>query len=132
MGVATHGRAKLHWLQSFLELPGGIPAHDTFGRVFAQLDAAQCAECVVAWLNALAEKLPGQRIAIDGKTLRRFHDRRHGKEALQLVSAWVVDNHLVLGQVQVDDQSNEITAIPALLQQLDVRDCVVTIDALGC
>lgn len=132
VGVAEYGRGKLQWLQSFLELPGGIPSHDTFGRVFAQLDPERFGACFAAWVSAIADRLPGQCIAIDGKTLRRSHDRSQGKGALHLVSAWAAGNHLVLGQVQVDDKSNEITAIPQLLRKLDIRDCIITIDAMGC
>ncbi len=132
VGVAAYGRGKLEWLQSFLELPGGIPSHDTFGRVFAQLDAEQFGACFAALVSAIADRLPGQCIAIDGKTLRRSHDRSQGKGALHLVSAWAAGSHLVLGQVQVDDKSNEITAIPQLLRKLDIRDCIIIIDAMGC
>jgi len=113
-------------------LPGGIPSHATFGRVFAALDPAAFGAAFVAWVRAVAPQTAGQVVAIDGKTLRRSHDRVKGKAALHLVSAWADASGLVLGQVAVDDKSNEITAIPALLQLLDVRGCTVTIDAMGC
>lgn len=130
--IEAYGRAKQEWLQSFLELPHGIPSHDTFGRVFAQLDAEQFSRCFASWTQSVAEMMPGQVIALDGKTVRRSHDRRRGKKAIHMVSAWADGNHLVLGQVQVDSKSNEITAIPELLHQLDIHDCIVTIDAMGC
>ena len=130
--MATFGQAREAWLRTFLALPGGIPSHDTFGRVFAALDPDAFGAAFVAWVRAVAPQTVGQVVAIDGKTLRRSHDRARGKAALHLVSAWADASGLVLGQVAVDDKSNEITAIPALLQLLDVRGCTVTIDARGC
>lgn len=130
--VEAYGRAKRAWLQGFLELSNGIPSHDTFGRVFAQLDAERFAACFAAWVQTVVELLPGQVVAVDGKTLRRSHDRRGGKGPLHLVSAWAADAHLVLGQVPVEDKSNEITAIPEVLRELDLHGCIVTIDAMGC
>jgi predicted transposase YbfD/YdcC len=130
--VEAFGRAKLPWLRTFLALPNGIPSHDTFGRVFAALDPAAFERCFLAWVRDVAAASDGEVVAIDGKTLRRSHDRASGKAALHLVSAWATANHLVLGQVAVDDKSNEITAIPALLEVLALRGCIVTIDAMGC
>jgi predicted transposase YbfD/YdcC len=130
--VATFGHAKLAWFKRMLPLPHGIPSHDTFGRVFARLDAEQFQACFVAWVQAVHEITAGQVIAIDGKTLRRSHDRFLGKSAISMVSAWATANHLLLGQVKVDEHSNEITAIPALLHLLEVAGCIVTIDAMGC
>jgi predicted transposase YbfD/YdcC len=130
--IAFFGVCKKAWFQTFLELPHGIPSHDTFGRVFARLDPAQFEACFLAWIQAVRELLPGQVIAIDGKQLRRSHDGRAGKAAIHMVSAWASANHLVLGQVKVDDKSNEITAIPELLQALALEGCIVTIDAMGC
>ena len=109
-----------------------IASHDTFGRVFARLDAMQFQECFVDWVSAVSEVTRGQVVAIDGKTLRRSHDRLIGKSAIHMVSAWAATNRLVLGQTRVDDRSNEITAIPDLLGMLDVSGCTVTIDAMGC
>lgn len=126
------GEARLAWLQSFLELPNGIPSHDTFGRVFARLDPAQFARCFASWMQAVQQATQGEVIAIDGKCLRRSFDGVAGKAALHMVSAWATANHLVLGQQSVDSKSNEITAIPVLLEQLAVHGCIVTVDAMGC
>ena len=130
--VAEFGRSKEAWLRTFLALPNGVPSHDTFGRVFAALDPAAFEAAFLGWVQALATATAGQVVAIDGKTLRRSHDRANGKGPLHLVSAWASDNRLVLGQVAVAEKSNEITAIPALLDALAVAGCVVTIDAMGC
>ena len=126
------GKSKLEWFQSFLELPGGIPSHDTFGEVFARLDPEQFQRCFMAWTQAIAELLPGEVVAIDGKTARRSYDRAGGKGAMHLVSAWAAQNTLTLGQVRTEEKSNEITAIPQLLRQLELQGCIVTIDAMGC
>jgi len=130
--VEMFGKAKLAWLQTFLELPNGIPSHDTFGRVFSRLNPEQFQQCFLAWIQAVSEVTDGQVIAIDGKVSRGACDRALGKAGIAMVSAWATANHLVLGQVKVDDKSNEITAIPKLLQVLEVAGCIVTIDALGC
>jgi predicted transposase YbfD/YdcC len=126
------GRSKEEWLKRFLSLPNGIPSHDTFGRVFALLDPAKFAQCFTSWVKAVSQLTQGQVIAIDGKALRRSHDRANGKSAIHMVSAWASANHLVLGQLKVDDKSNEITAIPELLEVLELSGCIVTIDAMGC
>jgi len=130
--IEAFGQAKHKWLKRFLRLPHGIPSHDTFGRVFARLDPAQFQECFLAWVQAIGELTPGQVVAVDGKTLRRSHDRTLGQSAIHMVSAWATANRLVLGQVKVDEKSNEITAIPELLRVLELEGCIVTIDALGC
>ena len=130
--VESFGQAKHNWLKTFLELPNGIPSHDTFGRVFGALDPDQFRTCFLNWVTAVSEITQGQVIAIDGKTLRRSHDKVLGKAAIVMVSAWATTNHLVLGQVKVDDKSNEITAIPELLQTLTISGCIITIDAMGC
>lgn len=132
VAVETFGRAKEAWLRTFLTLPGGIPSHDTFGRVFARLDPAEFQQCFVAWVQAVLGAAPGQVIAVDGKTLRRSADRLRGRAALHLVSAWATASGLVLGQEATAAKSNEITAIPRLLQLLVLDGCVVTIDAMGC
>jgi predicted transposase YbfD/YdcC len=130
--IEAFGKAKRKWLKRFLPLPHGIPSHDTFGRVFARLDPEQFQKAFLEWVQAVSELTRGQVIAIDGKTLRRSHDRRLGKHAIHMVSAWATANRLVLAQVKTDEKSNEITAIPALLQVLELTGCIVTIDALGC
>ncbi len=126
------GKSKEGWLKGFLELPNGIPSHDTFGRVFSLLDAQQFRDCFLEWVKAVSDLTRGQVIAIDGKTLRRSHDKALGKTAIHMVSAWASENRLVLGQTKVAEKSNEITAIPELLALLDVSECIVTIDAMGC
>lgn len=130
--VELFGKARQEWLKRFLALPHGIPSHDTFGEVFARIDPAQFEGCFVRWVQRISQLTAGQVIAIDGKTVRRSHDKLLGKAAIEMVSAWASANHLVLGQVKVDEGSNEITAIPELLQLLEVRGCIVTIDAIGC
>ncbi len=130
--VEEFGKAKRTWLAQFLVLPHGIPSHDTFGRVFARLDPARFEQCFLAWVQAIVTPVEGDVVAIDGKVLRRSHDRRGGKGAIDLVSAWAESNRLVLGQVAVGAKSNEITAIPMLLAALALEGCIVTIDAMGC
>lgn len=130
--IETFGKAKENWLRRFLGLPNGIPSHDTFGRVFALLEAEAFQTCFVRWVETVFRVTRGQVLAIDGKTARRSHNRTIGKEAIHLVSAWASTNGIVLGQRKVDDKSNEITAIPELLKLLNVMGCIVTIDAMGC
>ncbi len=130
--VEQFGHDKLVWLKTFLALPNGIPSHDTFGDVFARLDPAEFERSFLAWVQAIAELTHGEIIAIDGKRLRRSHDHTRGKHAIHMVSAWASTNHLVLAQVKVDEKSNEITAIPELLNVLALSGCMVTIDAMGC
>ena len=130
--VETFGKARHKWLASFLALPNGIPSHDTLGRTFAALDAEAFQRSFVRWVEAAFRVTKGQVVAIDGKTVRRSHDRTIGKDAIHMVSAWANENGLVLGQRKVDDKSNELTAIPELLRLLDVSGCIVTIDAMGC
>ncbi len=131
-GIETFGREKEGWLRTFLALPGGIPSHDTFGRVFARLDPEEFRRCSLTWVRAVVGEPEPQVVAIDGKTVRRSHDRGAGKEALHLVSARATTSELVLGQVATDAKSNEITAIPVLLRLLDLEGAVVTTDAMGC
>ena len=130
--VELFGKSKLKWFRTFLDLPHGVPSHDTFGRVFARLDPRQFEQCFLNWINALADKPLGRLVAIDGKTLRGSFDRVAEKSAIHMVSAWCEHNQTVLGQLVTDAKSNEITAIPQLLELLDLDGAVVTADAMGC
>jgi predicted transposase YbfD/YdcC len=129
--VERFGIARLPWLRTFLPLVNGIPSHDTFGRVFARLDPAQLVTCIQQWLSDIGHEI-GKHIAIDGKTLRGSFDKAAGKNPLHLVSAWACEARLTLGQVATEAKSNEITAIPLLLELLDLNGAAVTIDAMGC
>lgn len=128
--IEEFGKAKEAWFTELLDLPNGIPSHDTFGRVFACIDPKQFEASFFQWVQGISKTVKGV-IAIDGKTLRRSHDHAAGKKALHLVSAWAVENRLVLAQVATEEKSNEITAIPVLLRQLALTGCIVTIDAMG-
>lgn len=130
--VAMFGEAKEAWFRTFLELPNGIPSHDTFNRVFARLDPEAFRKRFLEWIQALSLITSGQVISIDGKKLRGSQDQTLGHGAIDMVSAWATESHLVLGQVKVDAKSNEITAIPELLKLLELAGCLVTIDAMGC
>ena len=112
--IAAFGREKEQWFKTFLELPGGIPSHDTFGRVFSLIDPGEFAKCFVSWIHSAFPMGDSDIIAIDGKTARRSHDRANGKSAIHMVSAWAVRHRLILGQVKTEDKSNEFTAIPEL------------------
>jgi predicted transposase YbfD/YdcC len=129
--VELFGKHKKAWLKTFLELPKGIPSHDTFGRVFAKIKPEEFQKHFIEWVQAIEKLTAGQVIAVDGKKLRRSYDQTAGKAAIYMVSAWATQNQLVLGQTKVADKSNEITAIPELLQLLDISGCIVTIDAMG-
>src|SRR5215211_1119807 len=126
------GLAKETWLRQFLLLPNGIPSHDTFNRLLARLRPKEFQGCLLRWIQSVAALSAGEIIAIDGKTLRRSHQRHQGQQALELVSAWARENRLMLGQVKVSDGSNEITAVPQLLRLLELKGCIVTVDALNC
>lgn len=130
-GIEAYGHSKLEWLKTFLALPNGIPSHDTIARVFALLEPSQLQECFVSWVKSIAELSLGEVISLDGKSARHSYDKGKGKGAIHMVSAWASGNQLVLGQVKVADKSNEITAIPKLLNILDISGCIVTIDAMG-
>jgi predicted transposase YbfD/YdcC len=130
--MAAFGQAKEAWFRTFLVLEHGIPSHDTFRRVFALLDKEQFQEGFMSWIQALVKVLPGQVIAIDGKTARAAHEGQDASTATHMVTAWATANGVALGQVAVADKSNEITAIPELLYLLDLKGCLVTIDAMGC
>ena len=131
--MEDYARANRDWFESFLELPNGIPSHDTFGNVFAALAPEEFEKAIQLWIYSLSgSRTRGKHIAIDGKTLRRSFDKAAGKLAVHMVSAYVHENHTVFGQLKVDDKSNEITAIPKLLEMLDLKESTVTIDAMGC
>lgn len=130
--IETYGVTKYEWLKQFLELPNGIPSHDTFARVFARLNPQQFQQCFLSWIKAINKVTSGEVIAFDGKSLRHSYDKKAEKGAIHMVSAWATENRLVLGQVKVDEKSNEITAIPELIKILDLSGCIVTIDAMGC
>jgi predicted transposase YbfD/YdcC len=129
--IENFGQQKLPWLKKYLELPNGIPSHDTFGRVFARIDPEAFQKSFGEWVQAIRQLTEGEVIGVDGKQLRGSADLPNGKRAMYLVSAWANANHLVLGQRKVTDKSNEITAIPELLQLLEIKGCIITIDAIG-
>ena len=130
--VAEYGRSKIGWFEEFLELPNGIPSHDTFGRLFAKIEPKDFRDFFTRWVGELSESLQGKTVAIDGKTLRGSHDRINGRSAIHMVSAWATETRLVLGQLKTDDKSNEITTIPELIKTLALEGAIVTIDAMGC
>jgi len=129
--IADIGNERLAWFRTFLELPNGIPSHDTFGTVFAMLDPAVFEECFLRWMQSVVTINDGNVVAIDGKTVRRSFDRTNGTPALHMVSAFAAAQGVVLGQLATDQKSNEITAIPMLLDMLMLKGCIVTIDAMG-
>jgi len=124
------GRAKEEWFKGFLKLRHGIPSHDTFNRVFQALDPKQFLECFLRWTQSLREAIPQEVVALDGKALRRAMNKSQSPR--YIVSAWAQSNNLVLGQLKVEEKSNEITAVPELLRVLELAGCIVTIDAMGC
>ena len=130
VAIERFGQAKIHWFKLYLPLKHGIPSHDTFGDVFSALDPEQFGTAFISWMQMIAS-VSGV-IALDGKTVRRSFDKVLGKSAIHMVSAWCANNRLILGQVKVDDKSNEITALPKLLRLLVIKGCLVTIDAMGC
>lgn len=132
VAIAAYGRDKRNWFSKFLALRHGIPSHDRFNAVLAAIKPAEFEKCLLSWITALHDITDGQVIAIDGKTLRRSFDAASGKAAIHMVSAWATMNHISLGQTVVDEKSNEITAIPKLLEVLELHGAVVTIDAMGC
>jgi predicted transposase YbfD/YdcC len=129
--VEEFGKSKYAWLKTFLELPHGIPSHDTFGRVFAMIDPEAFRNSFLEWVKTIQRLTNQETIAIDGKQLHGSRDRANGQAAIDMVSAWATASELVLGQVKVDDKSNEIPAIPELLKLLDIEGCLITIDAIG-
>lgn len=132
VAVESFGHAKSRWLSRLLELPNGIPSHDTFSRVFGLIDSVQFECCFVNWLKQVIEVTDGQVVAVDGKHLRRSYDTATDRGAIQLVSAWASAQSVTLGQLKVAELSNEIPAIPPLLEMLTLSGCIVTTDAMGC
>ena len=132
MSIADYGRKKRNWLSQFLDLKTGIPSHDRFNAILGAIKPAEFEECLLSWITALHKITAGQVVAIDGKTLRRSFDAASSKSAIHMVSAWATANQISLGQVVVDEKSNEITAIPKLLKILEISGSLVTIDAMGC
>ncbi len=130
--IEEFGHAKYDWFRKFLELPHGIPSNDTVRRVFTNIDPVEFRESFMSWVHTIYQSYDGQIIVIDGKTLRRSHDKGIGKTAIHMVSAWALANGIVLGQIKTDEKSNEITAIPELLKALEIEGGIVTIDAMGC
>jgi predicted transposase YbfD/YdcC len=126
------GKAQKEWLKTFLELPNGIPSHDTFGRVFSLIDPVAFQTMFTDWVQTIRKEISCEIVSVDGKCLRGSHDRASGKAAIHMVSAWAHHNRLVLGQVKTQEKSNDITAIPELLKTLALSGCIVTIDAAGC
>ncbi|GHV38663.1 putative transposase YncI [Bacteroidia bacterium] len=125
------GNAKEEWLRSFLQLPGGIPSHDAFNRVFSALDPEKLESCFMEWTRSVADLCKNEVVSIDGKSMRGTREAGN-KSIVHMVSAWAGQNHIVLGQVKASEKSNEITAIPRLLELLALKGCIVTIDAMGC
>ena len=132
VSIAAWGRMKRVWLAKILDLSSGIPSHDRFNTILGAIKPAEFEKCLLSWITALHEISDGQIVAIDGKTLRRSFDAASSKSAIHMVSAWATANHISLGQVVVDEKSNEITAIPKLLEILELSGALVTIDAMGC
>ncbi len=128
---AEFGQAREEWLRTFLALPHGIPSHDTFNRVLTLLKPSEFQRGFQRWITSVVELVAGEVVALDGKVLRRSHARSRAQQAINLVSAWASAKRLTLGQVKVAADSNEITAVPELLRMLDVKDCIVTVDALN-
>jgi predicted transposase YbfD/YdcC len=130
--IAVIANAKKDWLHSFLSLPAGIPSHDTFNRVLARVNPKAIQSCFISWVRATFPQIDPQQIALDGKEVHHSMDPANDWSNLRMISAWAVENGIVLGQVAVDDASNEITALPSLLALVDVRECDITADALHC
>ncbi len=132
VAIARYGVAKKHWFDSFLDLENGIPSHDVFNNVLRKMCVEEFQKCFVSWVKSISLLIPGEVVPIDGKTIRRSHDDKNDLKAAHIVSAWACENRMVLGQVKTEEKSNEITAIPKLLEMLELNGCLVTIDAMGC
>lgn len=132
VGIETWARSKEAWLADFLDMDAGVPSHDTLGRVFSILSPQDFQQAFIAWVQGLGVDVEGRVVAVDGKTMRRSHDRRHQRGAIHMVNAWCTEVGVSLGQRATDDKSNEITAVPALLETLYLKGAIVTLDAMGC
>jgi len=130
--IAEFGQNKLDWLRRFVPLANGVPSHDCIAYVISRLSPTEFQSCFISWVNEIKQELDVEIVAVDGKTARRSHDRKNNKKPLHMVSAWGCANRLVLGQEVTEEKSNEITAIPKLLALLELKGCIVTIDAMGC
>ena len=130
--IEEFGRTKLEWLRRYVPLANGVPVDDTIARIISAWSVSGFQECFLSWMEDAVKLSDGEIIALDGKTLRRSHDRKRGVKALHMVSAWACRNAVVLGQVKTDEKSNEITAVPQLLEKLELKGCIVTLDAMGC
>jgi len=130
--VEVFGKSQKPYLLKYIDLSNGIPSHDTFGRVFALLDMDKFQESFLSWTNDICNNTKGKIVAFDGKTLRRSGDKIKGKKAIHMVSAWVVENNIVLSQTKVEDKTNEITALKNLFEILNLKKSIITIDAMGC
>ena len=130
--IEEFGRTKLEWLRQYIPLANGVPVDDTIARIISALSVRGFQDCFLSWMEDVVDLSGGEIIALDGKTHRRTHDRKRGLKALHLVSAWACRNGVVLGQVKTEEKSNEITAIPILLERLQLSGSIVTIDAMGC
>ena len=130
--IEMYGIARKKWLGEFLSLPNGIPSHDTFARVFSQINPEEFNRCFLNWVKGIRQITAGEIIAFDGKQSRNSGDEKNGQGVINTVSAWATSNRLVLGQKKVEGKSNEITALPELIKVLDLAGCIVTIDAMGC
>lgn len=132
VSIEAYGKTKMDWFKKFLSLPNGVPSHDTFNRVFSRIDSEQFMGCFINWIKDACPIMDKEVVAIDGKTLRRSHDKNNNKAAIHMVSAWSTDRKLVLGQLKTAEKSNEITAIPELIESLITEGCLFTMDAMGC
>ena len=130
--IEEFGRTKLEWLRRYVPLANGIPVDDTIARIISALSVRGFQDCFMSWMEDVVKLSDGEIIAVDGKTQRRSHDRKRGMKALHMVSAWACSNAVVLGQVKTEEKSNEITAVPELLDKLELSGCIVTLDAMGC
>jgi len=130
--IEEFGKNKLDWLRQWIALEQGVPSHDCIARVISRLDPTEMSRCFALWVNSVAELTEGEIVAIDGKTARHSYNRKDKLGAIHMVSAWASQVGLSLGQVKTAEKSNEITAIPVLLEMLEIKGCIITIDAMGC